>query len=510
MSVAITSLALLESNLFEKYDKKNIMHNNLYLYTLPNYRETILAELATLSNSNKPGAFGSLSSLSSNDKDLVVLLDEYLHEKVSRAYLPVIVPHLERFASTGMIVQKSQEWLDARKNLIAASEAGYLLGVRSCSSMITYIKNKCNLASSTDKLNYLSSIRHGNIYEDVTRAIYQSRHGVIVQEYGLITTPKNKILGASPDGLVTNYLPDKKCLDSVSRIGRLVEIKNPYDYDPSDLIKPEYAIQILQQQFVLDIPVCDFVKTNIIGGEVNSKTAEKGYTPYKNIDDFLADIPLDSTTIIHNPHIPLNNLTKHGLEKGVIIHYKNTSTGEYIVQLYPLDKVYTKTDIQSWISSTKTDITTKTGIAKSLIAVEYWYLASYYETTLEYNYRLFEKVYLPRLELMWDVILHIRNLQLEHPLDRIMDFINNTLKEHVNKPSAYYKSLANQNDICKILKGVMQLEIGKPIDNDVSAKSVTKDLTEKVKEEKKKASSKPSKPSKPKTEYSKIIIEYDF
>ena len=51
------------------------------------------------------------------------------------------------------------------------------------------------------------------------------------------------------------------------------EIKNPYKFDETDDIKPEYLIQIYQQQYVLGLPLCDFIKTNIIsnaGGYVNS------------------------------------------------------------------------------------------------------------------------------------------------------------------------------------------------------------------------------------------------
>lgn len=276
------------------------------------------------------------------------------------------------------IAQKSAEWLAARKNLIAASESGYLLGIKSCSSMINYIKAKCNLSTSLDNLGRLDSIRHGNVYEDVSRAIYQSRYSLEVKEYGLITTSKHLLLGASPDGIVIqeHCVGDDKITES--RIGRLVEIKNPYDYDPSDVIKPEYAVQVLQQQFVLDLPKCDFVKTNIIGATVNEKTASKGFLPYRNIDAFLADVPLDTQPPAIEPankNILLGNLTSKGMEKGIIIHYKDTETGQYITHLYPLDTPYTKPGILEWIKTTKETISSSTGICKYLIAVEYWYLS---------------------------------------------------------------------------------------------------------------------------------------
>ena len=398
------------------------------------------------------------------------------------------------------IAQKSTEWLAARKNLIAASEAGYLLGIRSTSSMINYIKGKCNISTSLDNLGMLDSIRHGNIYEDVAREIYQSRHSLEVKEYGLITTSKHSFLGASPDGIVIQEHRSGDDKITESRIGRLVEIKNPYDYDPSDIIKPEYAVQILQQQFVLDLPKCDFVKTNIIGASVNEKTATKGLTPYRDIDAFLADVPtnIDLDTHPHphphpeNKNIPASNITSKGMEKGIIIHYKDSETGQSITNLYPLDTPYTKAGILEWIKTTKETISSNTGICKSKIAVEYWYLAAYFEKVIEYNPHLFENIYLPRLELVWQLITRIRQLQALYSSELIINFIDNILKPHINKPSAFYKLSTNQMDICNILETALQLDIKSNgnADND-KGKDNKKD-------------------KKPKAARPKVVIEYDF
>jgi hypothetical protein len=359
--------------------------------------------------------------------------------------------------------------LAARKNLIAASESGYLLGVRSTSGMINYIKSKCNISTSLDNLGMLDSIRHGNIYEDVAREIYQSRHSLEVKEYGLITTSKHSFLGASPDGIVIQEHRSGEDDNTESRIGRLVEIKNPYDYDPSDIIKPEYAIQVLQQQFVLDLPKCDFVKTYIIGASVNEKTAAKGLIPYRDIDAFLADIPTNIDLDIHpyphpdpeNKNIPISNFTSKGMEKGILIHYKDLETGQYITHLYPLDTPYTKADILEWIKTTKETISLNTGICKSKIAVEYWYLAAYFETTLEYNSKLFEEIYLPRIELIWKLIMKIRGFQTNHNEEEIKNFIDNRLKQHFKKPSAFYKShnLDNQMEIRELLEAACDMDI---------------------------------------------------
>jgi hypothetical protein len=427
---------------------------------------------------------------------------------------PSITEALAAISNHKPIAQKSDEWLAARKNLIAASESGYLLGIRSTSSMINYIKAKCDLSTSLDNISKLDSIRHGNIYEDVSRAIYESRHGVEVQEYGLITTAKHALLGASPDGIVVKERLDAE--SSQSRIGRLVEIKNPYDYDPSDLIKPEYIIQVLQQQYVLDLPKCDFIKTNIIGSSVNDNTASQGFKPYYDIDAFLADTHIQLTpghthTQIANKNIPHCNLTHLGMEKGVIIHYKNPATGQYVVILYPLDTPYTKSGILDWIKTIKNGImsSSQSGILASQIAVEYWYLAAYFEKTLEYDANLFQDIYLPRLELVWQLIGHIRHLQTKYTPAEILTFIDGKLQPHLKRPSAFYKCHSNQEEICQILAKGRLLDIH----CDPKAKAITNIPTvDTVKNmSKSKSNSNSNSNKKPTTKKtSKIIIEYDF
>ena len=97
-----------------------------------------------------------------------------------------ILDNIKYFDSIPQIVQKSQEWLDMRKNLVPASESGYLLGVKGVGTLISYISNKVGISTRQELLQYMPSIQHGNMFEDVSRIIYETRHNVIVKEYGLI------------------------------------------------------------------------------------------------------------------------------------------------------------------------------------------------------------------------------------------------------------------------------------------------------------------------------------
>ena len=68
------------------------------------------------------------------------------------------------------------------------------------SRAISSLKIKVGVSS------YVSSsappLMHGNTYEDVSRAIYESRNSVSVTEYGILRSPTDCI-GASPDGIIT-------------------------------------------------------------------------------------------------------------------------------------------------------------------------------------------------------------------------------------------------------------------------------------------------------------------
>ena len=288
--VELREIELLDNQFIDSF-RSEISNQVEHLYSLSDYRALFLEYFKQ----------SSTTDTTTTEDKYVAELDKYFKIKL-KLYLPRVTSILDKINSIEHIEQKSQKWLDERKSVIAASESGYLLGFRATSSILNYIKGKINISTSLDKLKYMESIQHGNICEDISKMIYCSRNRVKLAEYGLIKTTKKNFLGASPDGIVTED-------NTNTRIGRLVEIKNPYDYDDSDLIKPEYKVQILQQQYVLDLPVCDFVKTNIIRPNCKDSTVKLGFKPIETLRQFLADIPSsDPDTPIANANIPRNNL----------------------------------------------------------------------------------------------------------------------------------------------------------------------------------------------------------
>ena len=376
----------------------NDMYNGAYKYTLNKYRESIREFIR---NNN-------YESKITNE-----MIDTFLLEKITKEYHNRIVSRIQEIAAIPIVEQKSPEWFRLREGMISASDAGYFL-------------KKCGVARAVDALriklglkNYVNSnappLMHGNTYEDITRAIYESRNQVEVTEYGIIPS-RTGCIGASPDGVITKCLsPSWECQ---SRLGRLLEIKNPYSREIDHTIKPEYMVQILQQQYTTILPVCDFVETTIVDKYCRPNSGN--YKPYESLDEMLDD-KLDTTQLtiqwqsrIKNRNIPVENLNKFGNEKGVVVWYQKVIMdsdvrNKYI--LYPLGIQYSKMEIEKWIIDTNSTMFKQGFIFRE---VKYWRLDVYAEKTVVYDQKLFEGQYIPQLSDVWCVITKCREIQLNN------------------------------------------------------------------------------------------------
>lgn len=452
----------IEPDKFTEFLKANQDYNmfleGYYIYTLPEYKTFIIQELLRF-----PG-----KTFAAKYNDYILAVNQYFQDKIKREYTPRISRVLSSISQHKPIEQKSPEWLAKRKNLIAASEAGYMLGIAGASRITTYMKNKCNLATSLESLQYVNSIIHGITYEPVSRIIYESRNNATITEYGLITTSKCGFIGASPDGITT-------AADDPSKIGRLVEIKNPYTWKDKTPIKPEYLIQIYQQQYVLDIPVCDFVRTHIIGPDHNPNAEAEGFKPYHTIDDMLNDTWKSDSQKDIKCLIPPHRASSLGMEKGVLIKItlksgiSSGSSGKALPDtasfIYPFDKPYNKPEILEWIDNTVSHVADKYNID-----VKYWYVAGYYQKTYIYNKSLYETYYLPRLDCIWKLIEHIR--KLPNTINSINHYIDNIIKPELAKPVAFYKNhIENHKTICELYENLIKkcvpiTEDDKPVTSD--------------------------------------------
>ena len=261
--------------------------------------------------------------------------------------------------------QKSDIWLSQRKTMLTGTDAGKVVTIN-----LGDKKEEKLFNIAKDKLDYKEILRipnvshfrisskameHGNIYEDVSILLYETRYNVKVSEYGLIKSNKSNFIGASPDGVITNV--DYSNYDSFKRYGRLLEVKNPYTRVINDEIKPDYIFQMLQQQYTCEIPICDFLETTIIDADcpVNNKK------PYKNIREMMNDVlntdEPDWEEKIKNHNIPFTNLNSEGNEKGVLLtfkRYKNANKDDYDrkTEIFPITEEYSVKKILQWKKET--------------------------------------------------------------------------------------------------------------------------------------------------------------
>lgn len=409
-----------------------------YKYTLAKYRDMLQDIIAKYqekvrSQEQSQDAVNASSTVKLIQLITPVTIDTFLIKKMYLAYVPLVTDRINQIAAIPIVEQKSPEWFRLREGMISASDGGYFL-------------KKCGVARAIDALriklglkSYVSSMAppllHGNTYEDVSRAIYESRNGVEVTEYGILSSPTSCI-GASPDGIVTKCLRDT--WNCQSRLGRLLEIKNPYSREIDNTIKPEYMVQILQQQYTTQLPICDFVETTIV--DKYCKTSAGNYKAYETLDEMLSD-RLDITrenwqSRIKNPNIPVENLNKFGNEKGLVVWYQKVITSsdtrnKYV--LYPLATPYETRTIEKWIIDTNSALFTDCYTFKE---VKYWRLDVYAEKTVIYDQSLFEKEYIPKLCEVWAVINNAREIQASNRgASTLLEYIEDLEKR---KDSPFY------------------------------------------------------------------------
>ena len=385
------------------------MYNRTYIYTLNRYRNMIITEAKTKNIETK-------------------YVDLYLLNMMKTHYFPQLQKTCEHIAAIPLIEQKTPEWFKQRETMISASDAGYFLKTCGVSRAISSLKIKVGLKSYVN--SNCPPLMHGNTYEDVSRAIYESRNSVSVTEYGIVTSPTH-FIGASPDGIITAC--HKDTYECQSKYGRLLEIKNPYSREIDTTVKAEYMVQILQQQYTMQIPICDFVETTIV--DINCNTYTSNNKPYTNLAEMLDD-KLDMSNPnwekrVKNKNIPLENLNKFGNEKGLVVWYQKKISLSDIRNkfvIYPLHATYDTETIEKWIVDKNGENFTDGFL---FITTKYWRLDVYSEKTVVYDQALFEDNYIPRLGAVWDIIAKCKDMGL---------------RGYINEVETYIDDLENQKD----------------------------------------------------------------
>lgn len=154
---------------------------------------------------------------------------------------------LKKLKKIPLLIQKSEEWYNARQTLITASDFGQCLGVGKFGTVKDIYRKKCGYEEDT--ISFKAPMEWGNKYEEVACKIYQHLMNVKVDEFGLIRHPKISHIGASPDG--------------ISEYGIMLEIKCPWKRKNKNEIPEQYYYQIQGQLEVCDLEECDYIECYI-------------------------------------------------------------------------------------------------------------------------------------------------------------------------------------------------------------------------------------------------------
>lgn len=349
--------------------------------------------------------------------------------------------------------QKSLKWHKVRQTMLTATDAEKIIS-ESKSGFFEILRKKTDKIKSQPRAN-VAPLIHGTTYEDVSVKIYESRNNVKVKEYTVMASDTHGHIGASPDGIITEV--DYSDYNSYSRYGRMLEIKNPYSRRINGKIKPEYYSQMQQQMFVTRLPVCDFLETEI--KDIRCLDSTTCYDEqYNNLHEMIDD-KLDTSvpgweSKVENKNIPVENLNKFGLEKGIIIVFEkevvikddDDETSEGIVEtlqrveLFPLNIPYTHDKITEWIKTTKEKYNSS---GYQTVNILNWKLYKYSVITVQYHQDNFEKINVPKLNEGWK---KIQNYIKTHSLEEIKQLIESN-KKTTRKTNNKYNYEIDMNSI---------------------------------------------------------------
>jgi len=213
---------------------------------------------------------------------------ELFMKPIADRFKTFVQHEITRLDSIPHVEQKTDAWHNIRKNMISASVAGYI-DSDACgsnkSNEITKIEEKSGLKSTRPFSWGCLPLRHGQQFEDVSGHIYNTFNRLHSKEYGILPDYRYAWLGASPDGVITDVSPantrirpntsntvtttSSNILDTTvsytdtAMLGRMREIKNPVSRTINDKIPSFYYWQMLQQMYVCQLPICDFIQTQI-------------------------------------------------------------------------------------------------------------------------------------------------------------------------------------------------------------------------------------------------------
>lgn len=295
--------------------------------------------------------------------------------------------------------QRSEEWFAQREGMITASDGATALGESKYESQKSLLLKKCGEGGAFRDNKY---VHHGKKYEPTATMIYEHIQNSHVEEFGLMPHSKYSYLGASPDGIVSEYTLNGKFN---KKLGRMLEIKCPLSRkiltqgEVDGGICPHYYwVQVQQQMECCNCKTCDFWQCNIV--------------EYMDREQYLADVDFESRHTIEQDQtieIPRN------IQSGCIIQLlPRDKYGQFCLYdakfIYPPTLDFTRKEYDEWTASVIAGLrNNQYPELKDYMFHEvlYWKLPNSHNITIKRDKKWFRQKN-PIYKKFWDDVMHYR------------------------------------------------------------------------------------------------------
>jgi putative phage-type endonuclease len=268
---------------------------------------------------------------------------------------------LKELLQLPLMKQRSNEWFEARKTRLTASDL--YDAIKGGNISIKLAKKKANIVVDNINYNAIPALKWGTMFEPMaTRCYSQKMNNINIYDFGLICDVDNKHFGASPDG--------------INDLGIMLEIKCPYSRKIIDGVIPDkYKMQIQGQLAVCKLKECDYIECI-----------------FKSIDN-------------EEEYLELNDSIRHG----VIAEYYNTK-GEYIYYYSDINK--TPKECVDYIVNNKHNYINEEEGNLKFSKYTYWKLDEMIIQRVIFNQN--EWIYIiPKINTFWEKVEEYKMLPIE-------------------------------------------------------------------------------------------------
>ena len=142
--------------------------------------------------------------------------------------------------------QRSKEWFDMRNTMITASDGGTIVKLNPYEYDFGFVEKKVFGKPFETSIDCY----HGKMFEQSATMIYEYRMNVKVKEFGLCKHPEYDFLGASPDGIVSEYklqTRDGRTWEEIEKEANMIEdAEDRREYIEKFAFKTEFVGRMLE------------------------------------------------------------------------------------------------------------------------------------------------------------------------------------------------------------------------------------------------------------------------